>query len=164
SRSPSSVASRRAPAGGARTPSCGLGPPGAGLRPSPCSTTLGPPPRETTRTPSPGTARRTATARRVKRGRRRTGAPVPCSCADRSGEVEATGPVILTSEAWPKGKVSPTEDETTAPAPKKGRQREPLTDPVFKTLVHPDRKASIAGLRFSPDGKRLLAAGYPAGV
>src|ERR1700722_1321358 len=45
-----------------------------------------------------------------------------------------------------------------------GRKREPVTNRLFKTLPHPDRKANIGVVRFSPDGTRLMMSGYPSGV
>ena len=49
-------------------------------------------------------------------------------------------------------------------APKKGPKHEPVTERLTKTLPHPDRKASIYDLRFSPDGKRMMMVGFPSGV
>lgn len=46
-----------------------------------------------------------------------------------------------------------------------GRVRtEPVSSRLVRNLVHPDRKASVWTVRYSPDGTRLFTAGYPSGV
>jgi WD40 repeat protein len=50
-------------------------------------------------------------------------------------------------------------------APKPGGPRpEPVSSRFLRTLVHPDRKASLVDVRFFAGGTRLFAAGYPSGV
>jgi WD40 repeat protein len=41
---------------------------------------------------------------------------------------------------------------------------EPVSARLVRSFVHPDRKAEIAQVRFSPVGGRLFTAGYPSGV
>jgi WD40 repeat protein len=41
---------------------------------------------------------------------------------------------------------------------------EPVSPRLLRALIHPNRSGFLTGLRFSPDGKRLLAADYPGGV
>jgi WD40 repeat protein len=38
---------------------------------------------------------------------------------------------------------------------------EPVSPRLKAELVHPDRKGILTGLRFSPDGKRIIASNYP---
>jgi WD40 repeat protein len=48
--------------------------------------------------------------------------------------------------------------------PKELAKDEPVSPRLVRSLVHPDRKASVWTIRFSPDGARLFTAGYPSGV
>jgi WD40 repeat protein len=41
---------------------------------------------------------------------------------------------------------------------------EPVSSRLVGELIHPNRESTLAGLRFSPDGKRLLAGDDPGGV
>jgi WD40 repeat protein len=47
---------------------------------------------------------------------------------------------------------------------KAGPKEEPTAPNLIASLVHPERKASLWTVVFSPDGARLFAAGYPSGV
>ncbi|MBI3410877.1 MAG: PD40 domain-containing protein [Planctomycetes bacterium] len=82
----------------------------------------------------------------------------------RAAEFEGAAEVVISFDAWPEAKVAPTRHDITVLAPKKGPKRDPVTERLVKTLPHPDRKASISDVRFSPDGKRMMMAGYPSGV
>ena len=49
--------------------------------------------------------------------------------------------------------------------PPKAGPKEELTAPnMIASLIHPERKASIWTVAFSPDGARLFTAGYPSGI
>ena len=41
---------------------------------------------------------------------------------------------------------------------------EAVSPNLVATLVHPERKANVSSVRFSPDGQRLFIAGYPSGI
>ena len=76
-----------------------------------------------------------------------------------SGDARLT----LSFDAWKDGHVAAsTHTITVKPAPK--LKSEPVSEKLVRSLVHPGRTASISVLRFSADGKRLFAAGYPSGV
>jgi WD40 repeat protein len=47
---------------------------------------------------------------------------------------------------------------------KPGPKPEPVTPKLVKSLVHTDRKSVVWMVKFSPDGSRLLFAGYPSGL
>ena len=70
--------------------------------------------------------------------------------------------VVALLPGWPAGAVSPTT-HTVAIANAAVAPSEPLSPKLVRVLSHPDRKASIFSVWFTPDG-RLLAAGYPSGV
>jgi WD40 repeat protein len=48
--------------------------------------------------------------------------------------------------------------------PKSAARDEPVSSRLIASLVHPDRSANVAVVRFSADGRRLFVAGYPSGV
>lgn len=81
----------------------------------------------------------------------------------RAAAFEGTADVVLHLAAWPEGNVAPTAHEITV-LPPKATKTEPTTDRLTKTLPHPDRKANVGVVRFSPDGARLMGSGYPSGV
>jgi WD40 repeat protein len=47
---------------------------------------------------------------------------------------------------------------------KAGPKAEPISLNLIASLRHPERKASVATVAFSPDGARLFTAGYPTGI
>jgi dipeptidyl aminopeptidase/acylaminoacyl peptidase len=49
-------------------------------------------------------------------------------------------------------------------APKVVRDLAPVSTRLVKSLVHPSRSGTLVGLRFTPDGKPLIAGDYPGGV
>jgi WD40 repeat protein len=82
----------------------------------------------------------------------------------RAAAIDGTAEVLISIDAWPEGAVIPSAHTITVLAPKPGLKTEPVTDRLFKTLPHPDRSAAIGEVVFSPDGSRMLMAGYPTGV
>jgi WD40 repeat protein len=48
--------------------------------------------------------------------------------------------------------------------PKPGPKPEAISKRLKQELIHPNRNGNIWEIRFSPDGKRLLAGDYPGGV
>jgi WD40 repeat protein len=49
-------------------------------------------------------------------------------------------------------------------APKPGPKPEPVSTRLKKALLHPTRKGTLYGVRYSPDGARIIAGSYPEGV
>src|SRR5437870_3566895 len=45
-----------------------------------------------------------------------------------------------------------------------GAKDEPIAHNLIASLVHPDRGANVCTVEFSPEGSRLLTAGYPSGI
>jgi WD40 repeat protein len=82
----------------------------------------------------------------------------------RAAGFEGTAKVTISLDAWPEGKVASTTHDIPVLPPKTGRKAEPVTTRLIRTLPHPDRKATIGVVQFSPDGSRLLMAGYPSGI
>lgn len=72
--------------------------------------------------------------------------------------------VEISLEAWPGVFVAPTQHEIEIVMPKPGPTPEPVSPRLASKLEHEHPDGSIAGIRFSPDGKRLIAGNYPGGV
>jgi WD40 repeat protein len=60
--------------------------------------------------------------------------------------------------------VAPSPHTVKVTKPRADFKLEPVATQLVRTLVHPDRKASTGEIRFSPDGSKLMVAGYPSGV
>ncbi len=86
----------------------------------------------------------------------------PVRVADTAGSGTAT--ITLSLDAWKGGAVAPTIHAVTVRPPKVGPKPEPIAPNLTASLVHPERKASIWEVAFSPDGTRLFTAGYPSGI
>jgi WD40 repeat protein len=86
--------------------------------------------------------------------------PVRATESAGSGETKLT----LSFDAWKDGHVAPSTHTVTVVRPRVTVKEEPVSSRLIRTLVHPDRKTSFSLLKFSADGKRLAAAGYPSGV
>jgi Tol biopolymer transport system component len=68
-------------------------------------------------------------------------------------------------DGWKGGKVGPSRDQVSVLALKQSDFKLEAVSPRLKQqLVHPQRDSMLQGLQFSPDGKRLVAGGYPDGV
>jgi WD40 repeat protein len=72
--------------------------------------------------------------------------------------------VTVRFDAWKQGEAAPSTHTVRVESPKVALTLEPVAPELRKTLVHPDRKASVGSLHFSPDGARLFVSGYPSGV
>lgn len=72
--------------------------------------------------------------------------------------------VTLSFDAWKEGKVASSHHQIPVVAPKVVRDLAPVSTRLVKSLVHPSRSGTLVGLRFTPDGKRLIAGDYPGGV
>ncbi len=86
----------------------------------------------------------------------------PVRATDTAGSGTAT--VTLSFSAWGEGRVAPTTHEISVQPPGTGPKSEPVAPNLFASLAHPDRKANVDAMQFSPDGQRLFASGYPSGV
>jgi WD40 repeat protein len=75
-----------------------------------------------------------------------------------------TAKVRLSFDAWEDGNVVPTEHELKVIAPPPGIKPEAVSKRLRQTLQHPTRDGMMVGLRYSPDGKRIIAGDYPGGV
>jgi WD40 repeat protein len=78
------------------------------------------------------------------------------------GAAQAT----LSFDAWKEGKVAPTRHEVPVIAPRPESRLQALqavSSRLRKTLIHPNRRGTLHGLRYAPDGKQLIAADYPGG-
>jgi WD40 repeat protein len=72
--------------------------------------------------------------------------------------------VTIAFDAWKEGHVAPTTHEVAVVAPKTEVKLEAVSARLKGELVHPDKAGSLTGLRFSPDGRRLVAGDYPGSV
>jgi WD40 repeat protein len=66
--------------------------------------------------------------------------------------------------AWKAGHVAPTRHEIPVELPKGGPKLEPVSARLKREFIHPDRSSMLVGVRFSPDGRRLIAGDFPGGV
>lgn len=73
--------------------------------------------------------------------------------------------MVVRFDAWKEGKVSSSEHEVAVVAPKRTNLKlEAVSARLKQELIHPNRGGTLHGLRFSPDGKQLIAGDYPGGV
>jgi WD40 repeat protein len=72
--------------------------------------------------------------------------------------------ITLAFDAWKGGNVAPTTHTLTVLPPKAAAKEEPVSPNLIASLIHPQRKTSISGLAFSPDGARLFVSGFPNGI
>ena len=72
--------------------------------------------------------------------------------------------LTLSFAAWSEGSVAPSTHKVEVVRPTVVVKAEPVSPRLIRSLIHPDRKAIISLLRYSPDGRRLAVAGYPSGV
>ena len=70
----------------------------------------------------------------------------------------------LTFDAWTEGRVSHSTHTIEIVAPKPGPKPEAVSPRLTRALIHPNKTSTLVGLRYSPDGKRLMAGDYPGGV
>jgi WD40 repeat protein len=75
-----------------------------------------------------------------------------------------TAKVRIAFDAWKEGNVLSNQQEVSIVAAKLGPKPEAISKRLKQELIHPDRNSGIWEIRFSPDGKRLLAGDYPGGV
>jgi WD40 repeat protein len=67
-------------------------------------------------------------------------------------------------DAWKGGHVAPTQHEIHVVAPQPGPKLEAVSPRLKGELIHPNRRSRLLGIRFSPDGKHIIAGDDPGGV
>jgi WD40 repeat protein len=72
--------------------------------------------------------------------------------------------MTVSLNGWKEGQVASTRHDVTVVAPRTGLELEPVSARLRQELIHPNRTSVLQGIRFSPDGKRLLAGDLPGGV
>jgi WD40 repeat protein len=72
--------------------------------------------------------------------------------------------VTISLDSWPEGLVAPTVHTVSVVRPKTREGPQPVSSRFIRSLVHPERKATVSQVRFSSDGARLFTAGYPSGI
>lgn len=70
----------------------------------------------------------------------------------------------MSFEAWKEGHVAASECQLPIFAPPPGLKREAVSSRLRQTLVHPDNRGVLVGLRYSADGQRLIAGHLRSGV
>jgi len=73
--------------------------------------------------------------------------------------------ITVAFDAWKDGKVARTQHDVSIVFPKKiDLKLDAVSARLAKELIHPNKAGSPTSIRFSPDGKRLIAGDYPGGV
>jgi WD40 repeat protein len=72
--------------------------------------------------------------------------------------------VVVSFDAWKEGHVAPAHQEIDIVAAASNPKREATSPRLLAELIHPQKQSILGGLRFSPDGRRLLASASPSGV
>jgi WD40 repeat protein len=72
--------------------------------------------------------------------------------------------ITIAFDAWKEGKAAPSKHFVTIVAPKTNRKQEAVSSRLKQELIHPNRTSVPMGIRYSPDGQRIIAGDYPGGV
>jgi WD40 repeat protein len=72
--------------------------------------------------------------------------------------------LTISFDSWFEGQVATTTHTVSVVRPKTREPSAPVSSRFVRSLAHPDRKANLSQVRFSPDGGRLFTGGYPSGV
>ena len=73
--------------------------------------------------------------------------------------------VTIAFDSWKETPVAPTTHEIPVALPKASNVKLAAVSTKLKhELIHPNKTSNVVGIRFSADGKRLLAGDYPGGV
>jgi WD40 repeat protein len=72
--------------------------------------------------------------------------------------------VIVSLDGWAEGRVAPTQHEVAVVAPRTNLKLEPVSPRLQQELIHPNKTSFLQGIRFSADGKRVLAGDQNGGV
>src|SRR5262245_21975966 len=67
-------------------------------------------------------------------------------------------------ENWKEGNVAPSRHEIDVAAAPTGLKLVAVSGRLRRSLVHPNKTARLTGIRYSPDGKRIVAGDYPGGI
>jgi len=83
----------------------------------------------------------------------------------RAPEAAGVGNATLTISlvGWNAGNVAPAKVIAEVVLPKLAFKTEPVSPRLLRSLPHPDRKAFLPLVTFTPEG-RLIVSGYPSGV
>lgn len=72
---------------------------------------------------------------------------------------------MIAFDSWKDGGVAPSQHEIPVKAPRSlDLKLEAVSSRLKGELMHPNKTASIGDLKFSPDGKQILAGDYPVGA
>jgi WD40 repeat protein len=72
--------------------------------------------------------------------------------------------VTIAFDAWKEGHVAPSRHEVPVLVPKTVVKLEPVSSRLKGELIHPNRTHPLWGIRFSPDGKQLIASDGGGGL
>jgi WD40 repeat protein len=75
-----------------------------------------------------------------------------------------TAQVSISFDTWKDGKVGATRHDVPVVAPRGGLKLETVSPRLRRELIHPHKTATLVDLRFSPDGRQLIAGDDPGGV
>jgi WD40 repeat protein len=75
-----------------------------------------------------------------------------------------TATVEISLESWPGAFVAPTTHQFEIVPRKPGPKLEPVSQRLVGNCEHHDPRATISGVRFSPDGKFVMAGSYTGGI
>ena len=80
---------------------------------------------------------------------------------------ESAGPgkarINLSFDEWKEGHIHSSTALVEVVGPKPGPKLEPVSEGIKGALMHPNKAGVVHNIRFSPDGKRLIAGDYPGG-
>ncbi len=72
--------------------------------------------------------------------------------------------MVVSFDAWEEGHVAPAHQEIDIVASASSPKSEAISSRLKAELITPHRQSTLGGLRFSPDGRRLLAGASASGV
>lgn len=73
--------------------------------------------------------------------------------------------VTIAFDSWRDGGVAPTQHEIPVIAPRSQNLKlEAVSSRLKGELIHPNKTGWMSNLKFSPDGRRILASDHPGGV
>src|SRR5438132_1451119 len=71
--------------------------------------------------------------------------------------------VTVSFDAWKEGKVASTKHDVPILLPKSVKLAA-VSPGLKRELIHPNKGSVLYGIRFTPDGKRIIAGDYPGGI
>ncbi len=73
--------------------------------------------------------------------------------------------VTIAFDSWKDGGVTPTQHEISVVTPRSQNLKlEAVSSRLRGQLIHPNKSGWFLNLKYSPDGKRIIASDYPGGV